>query len=147
MSSVTCKCVGEVPGRTKACQHHPGFRMKNISAFKLSAQCYRILFDAVDMYLPELKELGTAELPRDVGSPAREVSRRAAVKWACDELTIAMGHLCGDCSGCDHGPLGPRAPTRELPGGPVQGPAGCCRQGRARAAGLPRRRADPDGST
>jgi hypothetical protein len=104
MSCLPCRCVAD-EGREKACTSQPGFRMKDTTAFKLSAQYYRIIFAAVLMYLPELEDPINVLLPADVGSPAREVSRQAAIKWANEELTIMVKHLCGDHDHCKHGDL------------------------------------------
>jgi len=102
MSSITCKCMEEVAGRVKACTNETGFRFKDSTALKVSTQYYRILFAAVEVYMPEMAALDGVNLPPTVGAADKEVLRQKAIKGAFDELTIMVEHLCGGHALCTH---------------------------------------------
>lgn len=105
MGAVTCACIGN-PGN-KLCGNIPGYRFADALAHKITAWYYVLMWRAVYRYLPELdRDLeGEMDLPADVGAPHREVSRKAAINEAADELAIMLGHINGEHKRCTHAPL------------------------------------------
>ena len=110
MSGLTCRCRDNP--NSNACTSMPGYRWKDDWGHRIMAQYYDVTDRGIAMFLPESLHPGMA-MPSDIGSPARESARQAAIAWCQDEIIGIYYHITGECKPgiCKHAPLSPDHPA------------------------------------